>query len=282
MLSILILFTTVGSGYYLITNGIGTNNLPTNKVSAASAAPVIARPRASQASLTAMSQKINEVIARYPGVQIAVSVTDLNTGSSYDYGVSAGYLAASTAKLLTATLYLQDVENGSHSLQETVGNYTASYQLQQMIEQSDNDAWVAFNGELGHEALQAWATKLGLTSYDADTNILSSKDVALLLTKLYQHKLLNTDHTKLLLSYMQNANETQYIESSVPANVKVYHKAGWLSDRVHDAAIIDDGKNPYVLVIFSKTAGDYDTQAGQDIFHTITDATVTTFIKSKS
>jgi hypothetical protein len=67
--------------------------------------------------------------------------------------------------------------------------------------------------------------------------------------------------------------------ASIPAGVKVYHKAGWLDDRVHDAAIIDNGKHPYVLVIFTKDiSGDYNAAIGHKIYADITKTTTQLFL----
>lgn len=276
VLASLLILGFIGSAYLAIMRRAHANELP----AAAKTTTTKQLPTASAAELAAMGQQINTVIAAHPDMQISVAITDLRTDQSYHYGVADGYIAASTAKLITATLFLHDVETGTYSLDTPINGTTANDALQQLIVNSDNDAWQAFNNLLGHPALETWAGQIGLTNYNADANILTADDINVLMAKLYQHKLLDSDHTQLLLGFMKNANETEYIESSVPAGVKVYHKAGYLDDRVHDAAIIDDGKNPYVLVIFSKAnSGTYDSTVGQMIFHDITLATVHTFIK---
>ena len=120
---------------------------------------------------------------------------------------------------------------------------------------------------------------IGMNSYDPDNNLITSDDLALLLTRLYQGKLINQQHTDLLLSYMAKADYTQYIGDVIPSGTKFYHKVGFLDDRVMDAAIIDNGRHPYVLVIFTKddSGNGYDQTAGLQVFHAITDATLTTF-----
>ncbi len=229
----------------------------------------------------AMAAEINQTITAHPEAQISVSITDLTTSKSYDYGVNAGYLAASTAKLITATLFLHDVEQGKYTMQTKVNGNTATYELTQMIEVSDNDAWTGFNALLGDSSLQTWADQLGMTSYDVDTNILTSHDLASLLTKLYTKNLLSNSDKQLLLGHMAKANRTEFIVADVPAGVKVYHKAGWLNDRIHDAAIIDDGSHAYVLVVYTKTDGDYDEATEQAIFKAITDSSVKYILENR-
>jgi len=228
-----------------------------------------------------LATQINKVI-NSSSLEIGVSIIDTTTNTHYDYGLgSTDYIAASTTKLLSAALFLHDVERGQDNLNDPLGDSTAQDELQQMIVDSDNDAWTDFNDLLGHPALLQYAQGIGMNTYSPDNNTISSDDLALLLDRLYQGKLLNSQHTKLLLSYMKQADYTQYILAAIPNSVQVYHKAGYLDDRAMDAAIIDNGKHPYVLVIFTKdsSGNGYDQTAGQQAFHDITTATLTAFAR---
>jgi beta-lactamase class A len=237
------------------------------------------KPRLSPSQIAAMSSQINSIVGNSGEMEVGVAIYDLNSNKNYHFGVSDPFIAASISKLLTASLFLHRVEGGQDSLNEIVGGGTSQYELSQMIEQSDNDAWQAFNDLLTHDGLLAYAKSLGITNYDPDNNTLSADDISLLLAKLYKNQLLNSQHTQLLLSYMQNANEDDFIVNNVPAGVKVYHKAGWLDDRAHDAAIIDNHKHPYVLVVFTKDdTGAYDADLGHQIFASITAATTKAFL----
>ncbi len=227
-----------------------------------------------------MSSQINSAISNYPNMQVGVAIEDLNNGARYHFGLSEPFVAASVSKVLTATMYLKQVENGKYTLTQSLGGYPAQYEIQQMIEQSDNTAWNNLNTLLTHAGLESYAQSIGLTNYDPDQNTLTVDDISLLLSKIYSEKLLNHADTQLLLSYMHDADYADYIPASIPAGVTVYHKAGWLDDRVHDAAIIDNGKHPYVLVIFTKTAdgSEYPTDEGHQIFADITTATTKVFL----
>jgi len=240
----------------------------------------VVKPTLDSSQAAAMATQINDIITAHPDMDIGVAIEDLNNDKPYKYGISDPFIAASISKILTATLFLHEVENGQQTLSEDVGGYTAQYELQQLIEVSDDDAWANLNDLLTHDGLLAYAQQIGLTSYDSDQNTLTASDISLLLGKLYKNELLNTADTKLLMTYMHDANYDGYIVASVPTGVKVYHKIGFLDDRVHDAAIIDNGKHPYVLVIFTKMDddGDYDNTEGHQIFAAITTATVQAFL----
>lgn len=228
---------------------------------------------------TEMSRRINEVIAANPNLQIGVSFVNLNPGTKQQFGVPEAYDAASTAKLLSAIAFLDRVESGSAQLSTPINGLPANEQLKLLITESDNAAWRGINGYLGHDHLLTYAQTIGLQNYNPTINLLTTDDVALLLQKFYLRKLLTVEHTDLLLSYMQKANRNDYIVSFVPPEARVYHKAGWLNDRAHDAAIIDNGKNPYVLVIFTKSKGKYNPEVGKKVFQQITTATVETMFR---
>jgi beta-lactamase class A len=224
-----------------------------------------------------MGQRINGVIAEHAEVQIAVSIINLNSGEQLDYGVNESYHGASTVKLVTASLYLQEVEAGEHTLDEIISGVSARKQLRRLIVNSDNEAWYALDGVMGNEALQQWGQDIGLSTYEAESRLMSANDYARLLKKIYRNELLNNEHTDLLMSFMKQADRTDLIKASIPASVEVYHKAGWLTDRVHDGAIVDNGVNPFVLVIFTKSNGDFDPQDATDIFRPVTQSAVDTF-----
>ncbi len=229
---------------------------------------------------SSMTQQINAAIAEHPSYETGVTVIDIKTGDILTYGAPEPFVAASTAKLLTAIAYLRDVEQGKYSLSDPVGRRDAKTALEAMIVDSDNEAWDAFNnGILGHTELTAFSEQIGLENYNADKNTITTVSVAKLLQTLYDEKLLSAENTDLLMGYMKRAKEVEYISTIVPPGVRFYHKPGYLSDRVHDATIIDNGSRPYVLVIFSKSRTKYyDGQAGMALFQQIANATFTTFL----
>jgi beta-lactamase class A len=250
-----------------------------SKVKGVSAASTVAAKAPAAINQTLMTSQINQVISG-SNLEIGVSVIDITTGVRYDYGLGdTQYIAASTTKLLSAALFLHDVEQGQASLNQPLGCSTAQTEMRKMIKISDDNAWLDFNTLLGHPALNAYAQSLGMNSYDPDNNTITPDDLALLLARLYQGKLLHSQHTSLLLGYMSNADYPQYIGGVIPSGVKFYHKIGYLNDRIMDAAIIDNGKRPYVLVIFTKNPSGayYNQSTGQQVFHSITTTTLNTF-----
>jgi len=231
-------------------------------------------------AIASMGTNINNLINANSNVDIAVSMIDLKTNQAYNYGVNDVFEGASVGKLFAAGAYLKEVENGQASLSDSLGDDTAQNQMETMIVNSDDNAWQLFYDQIGDSGLDSYVQSIGITDYDADANTFQASDAALFLQKLYEGQLFNQSDTQLLMGYLAQANYTDYIVSAVPQGVKVYHKAGILDDRIHDAAIIDDGKHPYVLVIFTNGHGTYDDTVRTQLLRDITQSTVNTFIKN--
>lgn len=229
-----------------------------------------------------LESDISTVITGNSSLDIGVSIIDIRTGKQYTYGVDVPFIAASVGKILSACYLLHEIEAGKYTLDQQIGRNSARVQIQKMISISDNEAWRAINGELGRPALQAYAASVGIENYDSEKNTVTPSSVAALLNKLYGHQLLNKDNTSFLLANMRtDMEEIQFIRKYIDPATAVYHKAGWLDDRAHDTAVVDNGDRPYVLVIFSKKRfGDYDFTAGQKIFEELTTKTNNVFMSA--
>lgn len=241
--------------------------------------PAPAAPAVETITRDAMTAAINGVIAKYPGLDVSATIIDLTDQTTTHYGTSAAFTAASTGKLITAAAFLSRVESGAATLTQPIGGKAASEQLKTMIVDSDNAAWEALNLHVTYAALGTYAQSIGIPDYNVNKNTITTASLAKLLVDLKGGKLLNQEHTQLLLGHMKNANRTDYILEALPKEgLTVYHKAGWLDVRSNDAAIIDNGTRPYVLVIFTKNRAAGDEPTRKAIIHQITAATVEHFI----
>lgn len=227
---------------------------------------------------TALAQQLTTILQANRDLNMSVSITDLQTRQRYHYGETARYTAASVTKLITAAAYLQRIEAGQANFTDRVGNADARRQLTLLIVKSDNTAWQQLNDIITPEGLATYARGVGINSYDPVNNVVNSDDIALLLSKLASQKLLNETHTAFLLSLMAQANYRNYIVEAIPEGAEVYHKVGYLEDRLHEAALIKSGDRSYVLTVFSKSAHDaYAFSRGSAVFRDITRATLTAF-----
>ncbi len=238
-----------------------------NVSSLASAKP----PQSTQTTLN-FTNSVNSIIQKNSQYQIGVALINLSNGQSQTFGITTPFEAASTAKILTACAYYHLAETGQVSLDNQLGTYDAQFQLQQMVNDSNNDSWSVLINAIGEDNLQAYATSIGIT-YDENTNTLSPLAMATLLKKLYDGELLNQVDTKQLLSYMQNTNDEALIPAAIPSLVTVYHKYGLLNGELHDAAILTKNNQAYTLVIYTKGAvDDSDDDQRTEIIHQLTQA----------
>ncbi len=230
-------------------------------------ATVITSPSAT--ALATMGTQINSILSQNSDIDMAVSLINPNNNQSENYGDQNPFTAASTTKVITAAYFLNQVEAGSQSLNENVGGKSAEDEVQQMIVLSDDTAWDNLRDLLGYSNEQSYAQSIGLDSFNSVNNTLSCSDMALIMEKLWEGKLLSPADTDLLLGYLKDANYRQYIVPAVPHEDMIYHKAGFYGDNVDDAAIITSGQKVFVIVIYTNGNGEYDWNSRAQIMQSI-------------
>lgn len=214
--------------------------------------------------------EISALIANNSQYQIGVTIESVASGQQQSYGVTTPFVAASTSKLIVAAAYYKGVERGALSLDTPLQNYPASYQIMQMVQQSNNNSWDLLVAQMGRPALQSYAKEIGI-DYTTGINTLSTRGMATFLTKLYQGKLLNKEHTNQLLGYMQQTNDELLIPAAVSKGVMVHHKYGLFDGTLHDAAIITKDGESYALVIYTNDDTDSTDPQRTALIHRITE-----------
>lgn len=212
----------------------------------AAAAPATQAPRAA----VDLDAEIKRILAANSGYRIGVVLADTHGGEPRSYGDGTEFVAASTAKIITAAAYYHLVEAGEKSLDAPLGSFDAAFQLQAMVNASSNDAWLLLMQDIGYPELIAYAASIGI-SYDPEQNLLTAAEMADVLTQLSTGKLLNAEHTKELLGYMQKTNNERLIPAAVGPDITVQHKYGELEGYVHDAALLTSGDRSYALAIYT-------------------------------
>lgn len=200
--------------------------------------------------LAAEKKQLTKIIKSNSDIQSSIAVINIRTGQSFVLGSTKAFNAASTTKIILAACLLHEVEMGKKSLSIQLGAYPASFQLQQMVQQSNDDSWHELTDYVGLQTLSEYAESISV-HYDVTNNAITAQDEALFLQKLYSNKLLTSQDTQLLLSYMQDTNDNSLIPSAVPPDVTIYHKYGWLDNDIHDAAILVYNNTPVILVVYT-------------------------------
>lgn len=194
---------------------------------------------------------IDAIISANSQYQVGVALIATAGGDLHQYGVEEPFQAASTAKILTAAAYYHLVEEGAASLDDPLGAFTSGFQIQAMVQDSNNDSWILLMNDVGPSELSEYAASIDVT-YDPEVNTLSTADMAHILAELFEGRLLDEEHTEQLLSYMQDTNYENLIPAAVPDGVTVFHKYGLLDNELHDAAILSMSSGNYALVVFTK------------------------------
>ncbi|CAI3804488.1 serine hydrolase [Pseudarthrobacter sp. MM222] len=238
----------------------------------ASAAEAMPGPVVSSGPVDAeLDTEISSIIDAHGEYQIGVALLDLSGGTVHEYGVQEAFVAASTAKVLAAEAYYNLTESGAASLADPLGDYTAEFQLQEMIQQSDNDSWSLIMDAVGHAELTDYAASIGV-DYDPETNTLTASEMARILAGLYGGDLLDGQDTAQLLGLMQDTNYETLIPAAVPAGVRVFHKYGLLGGELHDAAILEKDGRAYAFVVYTKGEDLLSVPDRTEVIHQLTAA----------
>ncbi|MCB5291584.1 serine hydrolase [Arthrobacter sp. SO3] len=234
------------------------------------AAPGTHAPEPQASPAADLDAEIQRILAENSGYRIGVALVDTHGGEPRSYGDGSEFVAASTAKIITAAAYYHLVETGEKSLDVPLGSFDAAFQVKAMVNASSDDSWLLLMQDIGYPTLIEYAASIGI-SYDPEQNMLTPAEMALLLRQLSTGKLLNAEHTKELLGYMQQTNNERLIPAAVGPDVTVQHKYGELEGYVHDAAVLTSGGRSYALAIYS-WGEDGESEERLAVIHQLTEA----------
>jgi|GEM_PF-5340002 len=155
-------------------------------------------------------------------------------------------------------------------------SYTILQVITDMIGQSGNNStnallrWLGGGDyEKGEEAVNKWLLqngfrntcikrKMGEFPYDKTPpdreNYSNCADIAKLLKLIYEHKIINYENSELILNLLKKNKKYKEIPAGIDdKNVVIANKVGEIPDYMHDAAIVFDKDNNYILVILTKS-----------------------------
>ncbi|HVZ67092.1 MAG TPA: serine hydrolase [Patescibacteria group bacterium] len=153
---------------------------------------------------------------------------------------------------------IQDYGTGSLRYAEPGGSYSLKTLTKLAMEQSDNTAAHVLGVRLGVDNVQSYTNSLGMLATNLENNTTSAKDMGTILEDLYMGKVVNSALKLELLDFMKDTDFEDRLARNIPKTVSVYHKAGDGVGFVHDAGIIDDGKNPFILVVMTAEVPDIE------------------------
>lgn len=193
-----------------------------------------------------------------------IAVQELNgTQRHASYEADEQFVAASTYKLFVTYAVLHDIEQGKSSLSTPTSlGMTVQQCIDAMLIRSNNDCGYPVGKLVGWNNLNSLIeqhdfTQTNIDNYDASGNttsadkLSSAKDQATFMGQLVGGKLLNKNHTELMLSRMKQQIYRERIPAGVPSDVEVADKPGWLPGIQNDTAVVYGPRSTYVISIMS-------------------------------
>ena len=218
---------------------------------------------------------------------------NLVTGERYEWNAAAVHPSASVIKMFLMAYIFQLEKEGKLSLTDRVvidpsvmaescgvlyylkdvKQMTVRDLMELMIIVSDNAATNLLTALVGMENLQGWlkdelhlsATKWRRMMMDFEAarrglqNDTSAEEVADLLEKIYRGELVSEKAGKAMLQILKEQQFDDlipfYLNEFLPEH-SIAHKSGGLENVVHDAGIVDAGKEPFILCLMGSSLPD--------------------------
>ncbi len=134
---------------------------------------VVAQPAWAQGSpkLQQLQHRLAAMVTENPG-EYGIAAMDLATGEVVSFNGNEPFPMASTMKIHVAALYLQQVEHGRRSLDDTISGQSARSLMAAMIIRSNNAATDILLRDLGGpDVLQQWIKQNRLSGMRIDRTI---------------------------------------------------------------------------------------------------------------
>lgn len=231
-----------------------------------------------------MNEKIQSYLKSQPGEQ-AVVFKDLTSGKTLGINEDAVFPSASTIKLVIMACLLEQVRNGSLSLEQPIvltdemrtggdgilkelraGHRFALQEiLTLMIIVSDNTATNLLIQLLGMDAINQMAKRIGLRKtvlgrrmMDSEAkkqgrdNFTCAADLARILELIYREECVDVTASRLMLDTLRRQQQSGRLQLYLPEEIEVAHKCGDLDFLEHDAGLVLLPKRPYLIVVLTK------------------------------
>ena len=237
---------------------------------------LVAQPAAAATSpsLASLEQQLSYLTAN-KSADVGIAALDLNTGETVSIKGDTPFPMASTVKVAIAALYLNQVDKGQKSLDDSIKGVPVRTWMNKMLIHSDNIAAdVLFRDVGGPTVLHRWLVTNGIKGVRVDRTIAqlladkrdlwdtrdSSTPVAMvdMLRRIYKAELISPRSRDYLLGVMAKCqtgkNRMKWL---LPSGTAVEHKTGTLNGLADDVGYISmpDGHR-IAVAIFTRGGGD--------------------------
>lgn len=232
--------------------------------------------------------RLEEIAAAHGGTY-GVAVLDPISGTRVSLRGDEGFVTASIGKLPPFVALYRAAARGELDLDEEITllptdiqdygsgelhSFPLGYSLTlrecafELVNRSDNTAWVMLNRRLGEEKISAELADMGVenTFYQNLTDYVATpNDVLLMLEKISDPWFTSEELSAEMLDAMTGTVFEDRIPEKLPDDVRVAHKTGSYDDNFGDAGIVfykdsQGVEKHYYLVVLSRGAGEYDAR----------------------
>ena len=201
--------------------------------------------------------------------RIGFVLRDLKRGYSCEIRSNEVFRSASLYKLFVMTAAYEKIALEQLSLTDTIlieprhaiddapewrmtepVERTIEQSIALMIQLSTNPEAVALRELIGVNFVDKTPKRLNLESTELGYRyVTTAEDISQFYERLYRDELIDTDSNKMMLEKLQQQQIDYLIPSAFSADTQIAHKTGLLSNYLHDAGIIYDNSNAYIITI---------------------------------
>jgi beta-lactamase class A len=232
-----------------------------------------------------LTSQLRQMAAHYHG-RVAIDLQNLNNGQTWTYNANDLFPAASLIKVPIMIAVFERIHESALSLTETmtlrrhnrVGGsgalkwrpdgtrLTISQLLDHMIRESDNTAAnMLIEAVGGIPYIQSQLPKVGLVStqihrqgmslrsgYVARENYTTAREMAMLLRRIYEGKMIDPASSRLMLDYLLLKKPVaSRLGKGLPVGWEIAHKTGLERRACHDSAIILTPHGDFLLTVLT-------------------------------
>ncbi|MGG7212686.1 serine hydrolase [Clostridium nigeriense] len=227
----------------------------------------------------AISKNVDEILGEYKN-NVSIYFKNLNTNEEYILNGDTYYVAASTTKVPLCMMILDDVNNGSKTMNDLLyfteadreGGSGSLYYLDEVPNLTIGEAIylsIVDSDNIAKNMLSRVASS-NVTDYMRDVtddynipygNYTTANQFGELLRILYENPD-NNPYYSTLIDYMTETNYHDRLDKYLDYGI-VAHKIGNYYRYYHDVGIIY-GADPYILVVLTKDIGDLSDESFED------------------